>query len=193
VGSGKSYLCLGPGWSTASNTPLRLHKSWVHEGGVASPLIVHWPAGLKAAGELRHTPCHFVDVLPTVLELAGGAVEPTWHGKKPPPLAGRSLVAALAADVTVPHEYIYFHHGANRAIRAGDWKLVAAGAKGPWELYDLKSDRCESVNVAGKHPEKAKELSALWQRCEDQFRKQAGPRPPRRKAGTRAPKKAKAT
>lgn len=177
-GSAKSYLCLGPGWSTAANTPFRLHKSWVHEGGVSSPLIVHWPAGLAARGELRHNPCHFIDILPTVLDLTGCSEFPRqWHGETAVPLPGRSLAPAFEKDGTVTHDFIYFHHGKNRAIRVGDWKLVAKGAEGPWELYDLKADRCESTDLASRHPEKVHEMAALWQKCEDTFREQAGPPP----------------
>ena len=177
-GSAHSYLCLGPGWSSAANSPFRLHKSWVHEGGISSPLIVHWPAGIAARGELRHNPCHFIDLLPTVLSLAGAAeLSPTWNGETAPPLPGTSLVLAFTKDGTVTHEYFYFHHLTNRAIRVGDWKLVAKGDNGPWELYDLKTNRCESKNVADKHPEKVSEMSALWQKCEDRFRQQAGPPP----------------
>ena len=172
-GSWRSYLCLGPGWSTAANTPFRLHKSWVHEGGIASPLIVHWPAGLAARGELRHNPGHFVDLLPTVLELAGTRASPTWKGKPTPPLAGRSLAPALAKDGTVSHDFLFFHHGGNRAIRIGDWKLVSAGRRGPWELYNLATDRCESRNLAAAHPDKARDLSGAWQRHETQFRQMA--------------------
>jgi arylsulfatase len=180
-GSAKSYLCLGPGWSSAANTPFRLHKSWVHEGGISSPLIVHWPAGLAAHGEIRHNPCHFVDLLPTVVELAsGGAPLPQQDKPGAPPLPGKSLVPAFTDDGAVPHEFIYFHHLDNRAIRVGDWKLVAKGKDGPWELYDLKTDRCEQKNLAERRPEKVRELSELWQRCEDRFRAQAGP-PPARK------------
>jgi arylsulfatase A-like enzyme len=174
-GSAKSYLCLGPGWSSAANTPFRLHKSWVHEGGVSSPLIAHWPAGIAARGELRHNPCHFVDILPTILELATGET-PSGPPHKPgaPPLPGRSLTTAFAKDGTVNHEFIYFHHLDNRAIRVGDWKLVAKGKDGPWELYDLKTDRCEQKDLAEQYPEKVRELSSLWHTCEDRFRSQAG-------------------
>ncbi len=177
-GSGRSYLCLGPGWSSAANSPFRLHKSWVHEGGISSPLIVHWPAGIAARGRLRHNPCHFTDLLPTVLSLAGGPeVSLKWHDETAPPLPGTSLVPAFTKDGTVPHEFLYFHHLTNRAIRMGDWKLVAKGDTGAWELYDLKTDRCESRNLAVAHPEKVAEMSALWQKCEDRFRQQAGPPP----------------
>ncbi|MHC4681920.1 MAG: arylsulfatase, partial [Planctomycetota bacterium] len=133
-GSARSYLCLGPGWSSASNSPFRLHKSWVHEGGASSPLIVHWPAGVAARGELRHDPCHFIDIMPTVLDLAGGAdFSSQWNGEVAPPLPGASLTPAFTKDGAVAHEFIYFHHLSNRAIRVGDWKLVAKGEDGPWE------------------------------------------------------------
>jgi len=172
-GSGRSYLCLGPGWSTASNTPFKLHKSWVHEGGIASPFIVCWPAGLKAHGELRHNPGHFIDILPTLIDLAGAKPSPTWRGRRSPPMEGRSLLPAFTNDGSVHHDYLFFHHIGNRAIRVGDWKLVAAGRNAPWELYDLKTDRCESNNLAARFPDKARELAAKWEDLERRFRKMA--------------------
>jgi arylsulfatase len=177
-GSAKSYLCLGPGWSSAANTPFRLHKSWVHEGGISSPLIVRWPTGIAARGELRHDPCHFIDILPTVIDLAGGKnVSPEWHGKTAPPLPGRNLAPAFTKSDSITHDFLYFHHLTNRAIRVGDWKLVAKGENGLWELYDLKTDRCEQKNLADQHPDRARDMSARWQKCEDEFRRQAGPPP----------------
>ena len=110
AGSAKSHLCLGPGWSSAANTPFRLHKYWTHEGGISTPLIVRWPAGFAARGELRHSPGHLVDIVPTLLELAGVPAPETFDGARRPPLPGRSLVPAFAADVTIPHPPIFFSH-----------------------------------------------------------------------------------
>lgn len=170
-----TYLCLGPGWSSSSNSPFRLHKSWVHEGGISSPLIIQWPAGLKARGELRHNPGHFSDLLPTILDLAGAKPEPTWQGLATPPLVGRSLVPAFTKDGSVAHDQIYWHHLENRAMRVGDWKLVAKGKDGPWELYDLKTDRGESHDLAAAQPDKVRELAAQWEKREEENRKLAGP------------------
>lgn len=194
-GSARTFLCLGPGFSTLANTPFRLHKHWVHEGGIASPLVVHWPAGLKARGELRHTPCHFIDLLPTVLELAGAHLKKVWHGAEAPPLPGRSLVPAFAADRPIQRDYLYWHHQTNRAIRVGDWKLVSAGSKdaeGPWELYDLRTDRSEMNDQAAAYPEKVRQLSQLWEECEKHFRKQAGPPPAKAAKSGKAAKSAMA-
>ena len=162
-GSAKSFLCLGPGWSSAANTPLRRHKTWVHEGGISTPLIVHWPAGITARGELRHNPAHLIDVVPTVLELAGAKKPQTINGQPVPAAPGKSLVSVFQKDGTVLHDYFWWLHEDNRALRAGDWKLVAL-AKGPWELYNLASDRGESQNLAWKYPDKVRELSALWEK-----------------------------
>lgn len=178
LGSARSYLCLGPGWSTSSNSPFRLHKSWVHEGGISSPLIVHWPAGIGARGELRHDPCHFIDIIPTILDLTGSDdFSPKWNGETAVPLPGKSLAPAFAKNNAVKNDFIYFHHMNNRAIRIGDWKLVAKDAGGPWELYNLKTDRCETKNLANRYPEKVRELSERWQEIEDKYRRQAGPPP----------------
>lgn len=172
-GSSGSYLCLGPGWSTASNTPFRLHKSWVHEGGIASPLVVHWPAGIRGRGELRHTPCHFIDVAPTLVDLAGGTVEPTHNGLTPPPLPGKSLAPALEDDAPIQREYLYFHHVGNQALRMGDWKIVREKDK-PWELYDLRTDRGESDDQAAAQPERVERMAQAWRRANDQYLTDAG-------------------
>lgn len=190
-GSAKTFLSLGPGWSSAANTPLRLHKSWVHEGGISTPLIVHWPAGLPARGELRHNPGHLVDLVPTILELTGGEWPQTFDGQPVPPPHGRSLVPAFAKDGSVPRDSFWWSHDTNRALRVGDWKVVADHQKG-WELYNLSLDRSESTNLAVAHPEKVQELARAWTNRTAELRALAtadglGLRPVRgAKAGARA-------
>lgn len=170
IGAPGTFLCLGPGWATASNDPFRLHKSFVHEGGIASPFIIRWPAGLNARGELRRTPAHLIDLLPTMLELAGAKTPgPDWNGHVAPPLEGQSLVPILAKDSDNPQREIYFHHLDNRALRVGDWKLVSKDANGPWELYNIKSDRGEMHNLASEYPEKVQDLAARWQKHENEY------------------------
>jgi arylsulfatase len=176
-GSAKTFLCLEPPWANLANAPLRKSKIFTHEGGICTPLIAHWPAGIKAHGELRQPPGHLVDVVPTLLELAGTTAPATWNDVQRPPLAGRSLVPAFAKDITNQRDFLYFRHEANRALRVGDWKIVASGADAPWELYDLAKDRSECHDLAGKHPDKVKELAALWTQHDEEFRKQGASAP----------------
>ena len=163
-GTGATFLSIGPGWSSLANTPFRRHKTWVHEGGIATPLIVHWPKGIAAHGEMRHTPGHIIDLVPTLLEVAGAKRFETWEDKPTPTPPGRSLVPLFTKDVPAFHDSIWWLHEGNRALRVGDWKIVAAGKDSPWELYDLTSDRSESNNLAKDKPEKVRELAAVWER-----------------------------
>ena len=168
MGSAATYLCLGPGFSNACNTPHRRHKTWVHEGGISTPLVAHWPVGIAAKGELRRTPAHVVDFVPTVLELAGVQKPTEWKGQPIPPAPGRSLAPALRADVNVERPGLWWLHEENRAIRVGDFKLVAAKGDA-WALYDLSVDRAEQNDLSAKMPDKAKELADLWQKQTDEF------------------------
>ena len=165
-GTGATFLSLGPGWSTLANTPFRRHKTWVHEGGISTPLVVRWPRGIAARGELRRSPGHVVDLAPTVLELAGGRLPDAWDGKPLPPAPGRSLVPVWKADEASQVRTLWWRHEGNRALRVGDWKLVASGTDAPWELYDLSSDRSESADLAASQPAKVRELAAEWARLD---------------------------
>jgi len=167
-GSAASYLCLGPGFSSASNTPHRRHKTWVHEGGISTPLIVHWPKGIATTNELRHTPAHMIDIVPTLLEIVGIEKPTHWAGEAIPAAPGKSLVRAFAKDERIERDSLWWLHDGNRAIRVGDWKLVAA-KKDSWELYDLRSDRAEQSNLASTMPDKVKELDSAWQLQTDKF------------------------
>jgi arylsulfatase len=160
-----------------SNTPLRRHKTWVYEGGISTPLVMHWPAGIAAKGELRRNPGHVIDIVPTILDLVGvdsvaERAQERGDVTVAPPRPGKSLVPVLARDDTVPHEYLWWLHDRNRALRAGDWKIVAdMGA--PWELYDLSSDRAESRDLAASNPDKVNQLETVWDGLAAKFRRQA--------------------
>lgn len=180
-GSARSYLCLGPGWAAACNAPFRLYKSWLQEGGIASPFIVCWPNGIAQSNALRHTPCHFVDIVPTVVELAGGNVAGA-PVEGAPSFAGRSLVPTFQKDVPL-HDWLYFSHYGHRALRMGNWKLISTGDGfgkpfRDWELYDLSRDRCEQVNLAGMHQELVARMQARWTEIDEEFARRRESAPP---------------
>ncbi|MFM7290699.1 MAG: sulfatase-like hydrolase/transferase, partial [Planctomycetia bacterium] len=188
-GSRKTFLCLGPGWSSCANAPFRRHKMWVHEGGIATPWIVHWPRDGVAAGGLRRPMVHLVDVAPTVLALAGVEPPREHEGRPVPPMHGRSFAATVAvADPPPVHDELWWCHGGNRAVRVGDWKLVADRG-GPWELYDLGTDRCETKDLAAAEPDRVKALEARWQAVADDCRRLAADGGPEQAAQPAATKK----
>jgi arylsulfatase len=166
-GSAASYLCLGPGWSTMCNTPFRRHKTWSHEGGTGTPFIAHWPKGINAKGELRHSHGHITDIVPTILDVAGVSS----NEEQQVPFPGQSLSPVFEQETNWEHPIWYYHEG-NRAMRVGDWKLVAAKDE-PWELFNLEKDRTESNNLANKEPNKVMELEKQWTNILDEFRKVA--------------------
>ena len=187
LGSAATYPCLGPGFSSACNTPFRRHKTWVHEGGVSTPFIVHWPAGIRSTGELRTTPAHVIDFVPTVLDLLDVEKPATWDGEPIPPAPGRSLAPALAEDVVIERDSLWWLHNGNRALRVGDLKLVAAKNE-PWQLYDLRDDRAESHDLAEQQPEKVRELEAVWQRQLKDFSELAAKSAPSPASSQKEPK-----
>jgi arylsulfatase len=157
-----TYLAYGRGWANVSNMPFREYKHWVHEGGISTPLVAHWPRGISARGALRRQPGHLIDLLPTCLDVAGARYPAERNGVPLPPPEGKSLVPALAGR-PIDREAIYWEHEGNRAVRAGDWKLVAKGPGGPWELYDMAHDRIETNDLASAHPERVKAMVAQWE------------------------------
>ncbi|MFV0444146.1 MAG: arylsulfatase [Planctomycetaceae bacterium] len=169
-GSAGTYLCLGPGWSTVSNSPFRRHKTWVHEGGISTPLVVHWPAGIRARNELRQTPGHVIDLVPTVRELAG--LDPDACADNAPKRPGRSLVPVFAVDQPPRPEPLWWLHEENRALRLGDWKITAAKGE-PWSLYNLATDRSETHDLARDEPERLQQLSDLWEARWEEYQRVA--------------------
>jgi arylsulfatase len=160
-GAAGSTVFEGQSWATLSNTPLRRYKHFNHEGGIATPLIVHWPAGIKTPGELRSQSGHLIDLMPTCLELAGAVYPTKFNGRAIQPLEGKSLTPTFA-NRPIERDAIYWEHEGNAAVRVGDWKLVRLGRNGPWELYNLKTDRTELHDLASAQPERAAQLAAKW-------------------------------
>jgi arylsulfatase len=156
-----TWFC-GESWAYLENTPLRLYKHFNHEGGVSSPLIVHWPAGIRDKGVFRTQPGHLIDIMPTCLELAGATYPKEFNGQPITPFEGRSLVPAFS-NAPIQRDALFWEHEGNAAVRVGDWKLVRRGHEGAWELYDMKADRTEMNNLAAKQPEKVAELTARWE------------------------------
>ncbi|MFW6163023.1 MAG: arylsulfatase [Planctomycetota bacterium] len=166
-GQPDSWWEYGPAWATLSNTPYRLYKRNQHEGGIATPLIACWPAAIRDGGRIDDTPGHLIDLMPTVLALAAATYPKAHDGEALPPLPGRSLVPAFQGKNPEPRDALYFQYGPNRAVIAGDWKLVSAFNR-PWELYRLDTDRTELHDLADERPDKAKALDALYRRwCRD--------------------------
>ncbi|MEM9109224.1 MAG: arylsulfatase [Planctomycetota bacterium] len=161
-GPSETYHAYGWNWANVSNTPFRLHKSTVHEGGISTPLIAHWPKGITKHGGLRERIGHLIDVMPTFLEVAGADYPETHNGHAITPLEGASLVASFDWDEQLDRVLMFEHYG-RAAIRDSKWKLVRPGMNKPWELYDMEKDRGEVDNLADAMPDKVKELADRWE------------------------------
>ncbi len=160
-GPADTYIAYGKSWANVSNTPFREYKSRNHEGGIATPLIAHWPEGITARNELRHRPGHLIDLMATCLELSGAEYPETVGSHRIQPYEGLSLVPSFTKDEN-PERVLLFEHFSKAAIRKDEWKLVRLGGKKDWELYNLKKDRSELNDLAKDYPEQVKELEALW-------------------------------
>jgi len=188
-GPADSFLSYGLPWANASNTPFRRYKHWVHEGGIATPLIAYWPGRIKPA-QITHQPGHVIDLMATCVDVAGVTYPQTHRGQPIIPLEGRSLVPIFRGEVRKGHDAIFWEHEGNRAVRQGKWKLVSMhpgrgpNEPGKWELYDLEADRTELNDLAEKHPDKVRELSAMY----DAWARRAGVEPwPVRRRGAGSP------
>jgi arylsulfatase len=155
-GPADTYVAYGEGWANVSNTPFREYKHWVHEGGISTPLIAHWPSGIKKPGTIVKDPGHLIDIAATFIDLAGAR-----YPAEATPLEGVSLRPVFEGN-SIQREAIYWEHEGNRAVRAGKWKLVAKHGK-PWELYNIEADRIEAKDLASEQPAKVEELRSLYE------------------------------
>ncbi len=171
-GDADTWTAYGEEWANVSNTPFRLYKHWVHEGGIATPLLVHWPAGISAKGELRTHVSHLIDIMATCIEVAAMDYPEDYKGNSIPAPEGISLLAAFE-NKPVSRSHIFWEHEGNRAIRSDNWKLVSRPEKlkrfteadeDSWELYDMENDPSETADLAAKYPEKVKEMASLWEK-----------------------------
>ena len=149
------------GWAYAQNTPFRRYKSWVHEGGISTPLIVRWP-GVVKPNSITHQVGHIIDWLPTCADLAGAEYPKERNGNAIDPVDGLTLRPILEGKSRPGHKTLYWEWSGNRAVREGKWKLCWDRKVKHWELYDLVADRTETTDLAQRHPDRVAALSGKW-------------------------------
>jgi arylsulfatase len=167
LGSDESWESYRLPWANASNTPFRMFKHWTHEGGISTPLIVHWPNGIVNPGRTSERPGQLMDIMTTCVDVAGAKYPVEYNGNQIYPIEGESLVQSIENKSDEREADLYWEHEANRAIRVGNWKLVMMATnrfpfEGKWELYNLAIDRTEMNDLAGQYPEKVEEMKTKW-------------------------------
>jgi arylsulfatase len=163
-GTTESFISYGLGWANASNTPFRMYKCYVHEGGISSPLIVHWPRGLRSEpGSIIRVPAHITDIMPSLLEAAGAEYPVSVDGHEMINLPGQSLLPLFTSrpGTFSTDRQLFWEHAGSKAVRDGKWKLVQIHG-GPWELYDMSQDRSESQNLIREYPDLARKLKEMY-------------------------------
>lgn len=162
-GGPESRVFVGMNWAMVQNTPFSYFKHHTNEGGIATPLIVHWPRGIDAKlnGTLVREPGHLIDVMPTVVEVTGAAFPKTFKGRDIVPMQGRSMAPAFKGQTLRRDRPIFWEHEGNRAVRDGQWKLVARFQQ-PWRLYDMSKDRVELHDLAAARPDLVRKMARQW-------------------------------
>ena len=168
MGTDESFESYRLPWANASNTPFRLFKHWTHEGGISTPLIVHWPEGVVNSGRLSNRPGQLMDIMATCIEVTGAEYPSEFNGYQVYKPEGESLLQSIRNENDRRESTMFWEHEANRAVRSGDWKLVLKASQefpfnGKWELYNLADDRTEMHDLSGTNPEKVEEMKAMWE------------------------------
>ncbi len=187
-GPADTYIAYGLSWANASNTPFREYKHWVHEGGISSPLIAHWPKGIARGvfgnrrsaqeGPLVDEPAHLIDLMATCVDVGGASYPTQYAGHTIQPMEGVSLAPAFTGKGLNRTNPIFWEHEGNQAIRKGDWKLVSKH-RGQPELYNIREDRTELNNLAASMPDRVAELSQEWKAWSERVGVQPWPLPRR--------------
>jgi arylsulfatase len=165
IGSMTRWASLKEDWANVANTPFRLFKNYSHEGGTATPFIVHWPDGIRQAGQVNHTLLHFIDIMPTLVEVSGARYPESYKNDQLMPMEGISMVPLFNGGSVQRKEPLFYEWRNSRAVQTGNWKLVQQG--GEWELYDRRTDLTETNNLAGQYPDSVKYLESRWQEWSD--------------------------
>lgn len=160
MGGADTYHSYGSGWANACSTPLQLYKHYGHEGGISTPLIVHWPKVIERAGAIDHRPCHFIDFMSTFVDVTDSTYPKEFQGHETLPMEGQSLLGAFLGESSSPRTLCFEHEG-HCAVRQGKWKLVKIKER-DWELYDMSTDRVEQSNLAKDFPDKVNEMKTIW-------------------------------
>jgi len=159
-GPATTFMSYGLSWANVSNSPFRLFKCWVHEGGIVTPFIAYWPEIIQAGG-INHASTHFIDIMATCLNVAGVDYPKECNGNKITPLEGESLLSVFCGEQWSREKPLFWEHEGNRAVRQGHWKLVSK-YPGPWELYDMAEDRTELNDLFRKNKPKVQKLEAAY-------------------------------
>jgi arylsulfatase len=169
------YTAYGLNWANVSNTPFREYKHWVHEGGISTPLIVHWPDRIKEAGAFRSEPSHLIDIMATCVDVAQADYPTTYKNQKIKPMEGKSLAPVFASQ-ELDREALYWEHEGNRAVRMGKWKLISKASKKRsfiwdqveeldlenWELFDMENDRTEMHDISKENTDVVSKMANMW-------------------------------
>jgi arylsulfatase A-like enzyme len=187
-GGPNSNLYLGMNWAALGSTPFRRFKHFTHEGGIATPLVVHWPRGIPAnrRNALERQPAHVIDVMPTLIDITGASYPREFKGQAIQPMEGVSLRPAFVGQSLPRTRPLFWEHEGNRAVRAGNWKLVSTFPN-DWELYDMVADRVERNNLAARRPDIVKSLATEWNAWAERANVDPWPGPRRLPSGDDAP------
>jgi len=164
IGSIGRWASLNQSWANVGNTPFRYYKNWSHEGGTCTPFIVYWPKMKDSMNiKISHFSSHFIDIMPTLLDITSAEYPVSFKEEKVFPYQGISLLPVWMGENVEREKTIFWQWDRGKAVRKGNFKLVS-GNNGPWELYDMASDKTETINLIAEEPTITNELEMLYEK-----------------------------